>query len=241
MRKIVISTLILLFATTATTTAVAQEQSKSSLINEIKLDSNYIYGEATMSDEASAQELAFAFLKTNFDIWFLESEIAKEHQKLDSDALAQLAQTLTTPRGGMFRSFIYIYLGDIVLDGVSRTYPQATSVAEENLGSTPSEEMLLSERELFERELVALSNVTTLVDLLSDEKYIDHCIFGEISRESIQQIAIDDAYLIIYNPSDNGVYSILSPRHGDRKNIISGETDSTRNYPESKGVWIIYQ
>jgi len=99
-----LSMLVLLIATCL---AVGAQNSVLGKINKIKTDKDYIYGEATLSTEDDARELANEMLVREANNW--ASHVCDtEDVDLDADAVTELAESLDLPRGNMVRVFVYV-------------------------------------------------------------------------------------------------------------------------------------
>ncbi len=99
-----LSTLVLMLAVCL---AINAQNSVLKTINSIKTDKNYIYGEATLSSEDDARELAVEMLVREANNWAAHVSQTEEAD-LDAEAVAALAESIDLPRGNMVRVFVYV-------------------------------------------------------------------------------------------------------------------------------------
>lgn len=177
------------FILVTTTHIFAQQKSGSELINSIKLDPNYIYGEATLADSDEAQELAQDFLKSNLEQWIIEHKNLEELTEISIDEIDQKCQRLVLPRGTMYRSFIYINLDNIRIEKSDESIQdqisadslivETTQLAITEFECVDSESKTeyqtniqeLTPIDIFESELSRISNAHSLIDFIEGNMY----------------------------------------------------------------------
>lgn len=128
MRRFFLLSLTLLLAVPA----LAQKDAVRTKINEIKRNSRYIYGEATMDTLEEAMELAKDFLRSNIELWVSDYYDMADVQKITVENMMSECQELSLMRGKMYRAFVYVHkkgLHTVGKEGTEYTAPAAQQSA----------------------------------------------------------------------------------------------------------------
>lgn len=225
--KQILTSLVLLLATSfmvfIPATAQTIEENKRS-INSIKKSNNYIYAETTSATAEEARGLAEELLVKNVEEWAEKQRKFKGSEQFIIKNMQKAMESVSLPRGNMFRCFVYVKKSDI--EGSSGTITLSGS----NSGSA-SETMVFPETVM---RIASCKDYTALDKMMKqgkDEQSISHYDFYE---------NIDDVtkyYIVIYN-REYKVRAVLSPGP-NRVNVVSGSVDSIKNYSGHGAVCFI--
>lgn len=227
-------------------------------INQIKRDTTYLYGDATMQNESDAVSLAKDFLKAAVRQWLNEKELESVVLKtVDHDEIVSWCDTMTVIRGGMYRGFAYISKYDLykdefrpsepepmVIDKIVISSSSQTVISSSGLTVTvekedvPEQEMKEPDLgEVFKTGLVDMPDMEKLKAFLNTEPFA--CIYDHGPVDfSTDPAVIAGGYLVVYDAETGVIASVLSPKNPKRTNLRTGETDSTVNYAGYNAWWI---
>lgn len=247
----------------------AQEVGIKREINNIKRDTTYIYGEATLANKDDAFEMAKEQLHINIELWV---KSILPNQKITSVAAKKIdncCQALSLMRGNLYRAFVYVNKDDIyALLPVNRI-----AIISDNKGhlETPSTEMVsdigsqldipkadneqnhtpqLSDssttKNLPDKDLLTeLFKASTLLEakaLLNSEYYRNRYFYGNVrSTKDSRFIKENNAMLLIFNHSDKCMRAIVKIENtsGSIINLKTGDCDNLANYPDCDAIWIV--
>ena len=227
-------------------------------INQIKRDTTYLYGDATMQNEGEAVSLAKDFLKAAVRQWLNEKELEPVALKtVDHDEIVSWCDTLTVIRGSMYRGFAYICKYDlykeefrpsepepVVIDKIVISSSSQTVISGSGLtvtvekDDTPEPEVKEPDLgEVFKTGLVGMTDMEKLKAFLDSEPFADIYEHGPVDF-STDPAVIAGGYLVVYDADTGAIASVLSPKNPKRTNLRTGEPDSTVNYAGYNAWWI---
>ncbi len=111
MKKVILTALLALFMLPFGSTAYAQEE-PGALINRIKRDTAYLYGEATTSIRQEALVLAKELLCRSIEEWYKEQGREETRAVIARDIVTG-CEEITLMRGPMHRAFAYVKKSDL--------------------------------------------------------------------------------------------------------------------------------
>lgn len=110
------------------------------LINQIKRDTGYLYGEATMQTKDEATALAKDFLNTYIEQWVSEQPDPDKIRSVVATKVVSECEELTLMRGNMYRAFIYVKKSDLIaLDRSSAIFEHPDQAAAETPEATEAQ------------------------------------------------------------------------------------------------------
>lgn len=229
-RRFLLTTLLmaLVMALTAQST---EEQKK--IINSIKKNKAYLYAEITTNDQQTALDLAEDMLNQEINKYVAEQKKLRSASNIVLRNRAEVIESISLPRGNMFRAFKYVKKNDIIpadnvevrtntptVDDSGKTTAVSTTVVAstvEPIGSTKRTQTI--------NELLTVSKFTAMVQKLSKMKQ-DGRVASYAKHKELDN---PDKYVfIIYNKEGN-VEALLSEGPA-RKNLRTGAADSVENY-----------
>lgn len=211
-------------------------------INQIKLDSEYIYAEGTGSDKNEAYNLALDELA----IVANEIRISKGENEITSSDLIPILKELSYKRGEREAVFLYVEEKEVVSLNHSS---HGNFVSHQNTESTPGvvptpanqpsstvsnqENSVTLPNEITQR-LCSQDNWIEIKGFLSEYKHS-----GKIKEtgacKSPSEVP-EDAYEILIDEF-NGILAVLSPKNQlQRINFKTNRADSEANYPNCKVI-----
>lgn len=214
-------------------------------INDIKLDENYLYGEASDADHRVAYDLAVT------DLIMTVNSVRADNglQGIQPGDVLPLVKELSYKRGDKHEVMVYVELSEALsashkeknvpgVGGGTPTAPPArkpdpvpsvpSSSSNTTVGNIGDEVFVnLLEREMADNILGYLENAKR------SGKIAD---FGIVrSLEEIKSLA--DCYMVLYR-RDKSVAALLSPKqNGSRTNIRNKTADSLQNYRGHGIIW----
>lgn len=249
MKTVCISIIGLLFASAIVAQADADKQKDE--INKIKINKNYIYGEATLPDRAEALQLAKELLIKNINDWIAgEKKMSKAEAVVIRD-IVEHGETINLMRGNMFRAFVYVQKKSILpiedtdhavvisrstsnreepaiaVNEIQKIEPKETTnegIAESS-GSNENDAMpdIL-------KSIVAITKFSDVAPLFQQLKVDRKIIYGGMNTLT----SPENCYLLIYN-KEGEVVAVLDKGH--RKNLRTQKEDSTKNYSGCGAIW----
>ena len=229
---------------------MAQEvQEVKAQINDIKKKTSvYLYSEITAATEQEARDLAEELLYDEINKWAATKKKLQGSPSLLINNKKSCISTLTTPRGNMFRCFMYIKKSDIQkadnadlvdnpgarpapnapLGSKTPATPAAEAKKEAPLQSSVDEIPPPGSRPRYPQSVRTLASIRTYRDILAKAQELKQS--GEIVElvtanfpENIEQF-----YLVGYD-TDGRVQALLTPGM-QRVNVCTGNDDTERNY-----------
>lgn len=202
-------------------------------IASVKKSSLYLYGEATAETEQDAKDLAEEILYDEINKW------AETQKKLRGAAnfvlidKKELHNTMSLPRGNMFRSFIFVKKSDIQKGdnaAIIANETPTTSTVEPVSGSTASTGV-----NALAQELAAYTRYTDLA-----AKVMEYNKAGKIKAYNYYAKLDNPAlyYLALFN-GNGEVQAVLTPGK-PRKNVKTGQEDTTNNYPGCGAIGFMF-
>lgn len=183
----------------------------------------YLYGEATAATQEEAISLAEGILYDEITQWADGERKLKNASNLLVNNKKGLFTTLTTPRGNMFRGFVFVKKSDISEAGNVDIIEKRQVVKEK-----PVQEYVYPQ---LVREVAGLTTYSQLDARLKQARQK-----GEISDYASTTFpeSPQDYFFVVYNQSGQ-IVAVLSD--GENKtNIRTGEPDSLKNYKGKKAV-----
>ncbi len=261
MKKIIITALLALILSPFT--GAAQEE-PGTLINRIKRDTAYLYGEATTSIRQEALVLAKELLCRSIEEWYQEQGHEETRAVIARDIVTG-CEEITLMRGPMHRAFAYVRKSDLMTTGDRITplaakapkpqpapepaaakvepapTPQSRPATDEDTGGEKSAPATETAKPAFPLdELCGLRSIQAVRTLLDRSECKAVSRYGSVGRET-RPADVERALLIIYSPVNGEVKSILDRKDAvaKRRNLLTGREDSNRNYPGCGALWLL--
>lgn len=211
--------LVAMLALSATNTAANPTDDVKKQINSIKKSSLYIYAEATLPTEEEAHDLAEEILYEEINAWAARQKKLRKSTNFVVNNRKELWVSLSLPRGNMYRSFLYVKKSDIL--------PADNSDVIENTTQAVTTEVAV-EKERVPDAVATIAACTLYTDMAAKIKQLK--TEGQIvSYARYASLDEPDAYyLAVYNTAGQ-VVAVLTPGK-ERRNVKTGEADSTANY-----------
>lgn len=228
--------LLMLFFFGGTISAQTIDEQKKQIAS-VKKSNLYIYGEATAETEQDARDLAEEILNYEINKWAANQKKLKGTANFVLNNRQELYTTMSLPRGDMFRSFMYVKKSDIqkgdnatIISSVGSASASNTTVA--GLSSEVAEETAEVEETsnaTFSPVAIELSGMSNYAEIAA--KIMDYKENGKIKTYNYYAKLDNPSlyYLVMYN-KDGVVEAVLSPGK-PRKNVKTGNEDTTNNYP----------
>jgi len=237
---------------------MAQED-KSEIINRIKLDSNYLYAENTMADEAEAFSGAQALLEMMVIDW-----INCQAKTIDTEAFIKQAKQhfifVKAKRGQYHRAFLYVKKSDLISidSGNSATIvggKSADALTRQAFGkqNTVKESVNVSS----EKPVKVAEERKTTIDLTTEEKQLATITqFNEVEERIT---ALEEAgkltgygkkktmpvegvcHLLVYNRQGSIVAVLRRENNGKLINLRALSEDNVKNYPDCGAIWLKFK
>lgn len=251
------------------TMTFAQEEGIKRDINNIKRDTTYLYGEATLANKDEAFEIAKDQLHINIELWVKDILPDQEITSVVAKKIDKYCQQLSLMRGNQYRAFVYVNKNDIyallpvnkitiVTENDSQLETHSTRVVSGSgdqfaiprpdkaqshtshlLDSVTTEN--IPDKDL----LVELFKVSTLSEakaLLNSEYYRKRYFYGNVrSNKDGRFIKENNAMLLVFNHMDKCIRAILKVIDASNPifNLKTGNTDNLANYPDCDAIWIV--
>lgn len=237
MRKIILTAVILATAASLNAQDVLEQ------INEIKLNPQYAYGEATHEHEDSAFTAAVYDLIVN-----LENKLKQE---VNEKIIEKKAKKLSRTRGSKVRVLAYLRMDEIntapqvslTPDNTTqqaRPQNQQTSSMTESVNTSqvmppatnPAKQAIIAS---LVTDLMATEDIQSAVNILDTRKR-DGSISAWTPYSKTKQP--EEMHLLIFDKQYNIPVTVLSPQkaNGKRDNLITNKEDSLDNYKEKLAV-----
>lgn len=217
---------IVLLAASLSSPLLAQNDVKTR-INEIKKSRAHVYGEATLPTMEEATDAAKEILLYNIKSFIREEGEALQLLDVPLQAVVDSCEVLETSRGSMARAMAFVQKSDFCV------------VEEETLEAGVQADSAGSIRETeFEAAVKEVADLFILYNILDSQDWSSCSSYGKV-KQDMDPGLLQKSYLVIFKPDTYLIQAVLSPKGDDvRKNIITGEPDSTRNYPKCQALWV---
>ena len=214
--------------------ALAQTDAKS-LINGIKKNPAYVYGEATLATEEEAADAAKELLSYNIRSFIREQGDALQLLDVAVPDVVAGCEFIRTTRGSMARVLAYVKKETFcVYEEVKVPEPEPAAVQEETPAQTPDVKYD------FEARLNEVSDLFVLYSVLDSKEWSSHCTYGKVKQDTDKEM-LQNSYLVIFKPDTYMITGVLSPKKDTRINLATGSIDSTRNYPNCQALWVKFE
>lgn len=200
-----------------------------SKINNIKMDSTYVYGEATLKTRDSASALANDLLKSSIKEW-IEIE-TKSPCRITLTSLVENTDSIVTKRANMIRVFKYARKADL-LPLLHRAGINMGNVKHEP-DTIPVYDAALQNGQSVLNQIIKIKSFHQLKGVM-EPLYAKRLIksYGKYNTMTEPE----NCYLIIYDP-DGDIRAILGKGKSSRKNLTTGKADSEHNYSGCGAIW----
>lgn len=227
----------------------AQNENIKKSINNIKCDTTYIYGEATLANKDKAFEMAKQLLYINIEVWVKSILPNQDVNSVAAKKIDNYCQQLALMRGNQYRSFVYVNKNDIyaflpinniaiTLDNRTESGNQ-TAEAEYKIVNKPSNTTFVNKQNhipssplpnsvtekysTYKDLLSDLLKVSTLTDakvLLDSQEHKNKYHYGSLrSTKDVQFIKENKAILLIFNSSNKNICAIVKLEDSGRSII----------------------
>ena len=212
-------------------------------ITKIKLDSNYLYAEATMRDSKQASEVAASILEAKVEEW-ASNQYPNDKTEMYVAKMKEHGQQLQTRRGDFYRAFVYVKKNDLVPSNTNiksnETAPSAAHCDElfSNLLSKEKENDLpISSTMTLTNEEQRMITIQQFYDIEPYVKELESS--GKIISYGKYTTMPENApcHLFIYN-KDGDIVAILRKQNGEQLNICTLQKDEIKNYKNCGAIWI---
>lgn len=217
---------VILLAASLSSPLLAQNDVKNR-INEIKKSKSHIYGEATLITMEEAKDAAREILLYNIKNFIREEGDALQLLDVPLQGVVDSCEVLETSRGSMARALAFVKKSDfcIVEEDVAET-----DTRESSAGNTRETR--------FETAVKDVADLFILYNVLDSQDWSSCSSYGKV-KQDVNPDLLQKSYLVIFKPDTYLIEAVLSPKKDDvRKNIATGDPDSTRNYPKSQALWV---
>ena len=189
-------------------------------INRIKKNtSQYIYAEVTTTDKNTAIELAEEALYAEINKYVAKKKSLSKSTNIVTRNTKSSWETISLPRGNMYRAFIYVKKTDIIpADNAKVTETPKSEPTASKVEPLSKYEETISRLQRLKR----FSELESCLKQLKQEGRISD--FGKIKTLSDPKAYV----LIIYNKAGD-IEAVLS-EGANRTNLKTGDTDNEKNY-----------
>lgn len=213
--------LFLILASLSLSVAVYGQSDVKARINQVKKNPNYIYGEATLPTREEALASAKDVLLFNVNSFVREKPDSVALLPVSIPSVVDSCEVLETTRGSMARVLAYVQKSSICkMDEI-----------------VIEEKPRFSAKEEFEQSVANIPDLFVMYDVLDSETWSSRCKYGKV-KTNMNPEEIGESYLVIFSPDDYVISAVLAPKSENRRNLVTGSPDSTRNYPNCQAVWI---
>ena len=231
-RRFYVFSLLLMFVVAAFAQTNVEEQKKK--INSIKKDNAYLYAEITTNDQQTSLDMAEDMLNLEINKYIAEQKKLRSAQNIILRDREEFIESVSLPRGNMYRAFKYVKKEDILPAGNIEVRPNTVKVDENGDVIEASIQPTISAKrtETYQRllSLKKFAELSTVLKQLKQEGRI-----GEYVK--YKDITAPEKYvLIIYNKEGN-IEALLSDGTA-RRNLRSQQADDVKNYPGRGAIGI---
>lgn len=214
-------------------------------INAIKKSSDFLYGEATMTQQEDAISLAYEQLQKEVIGWAEQNNITLQIKSVAD--INRKADTIMTRRAEMYRVFAYVKKSDLMhqTDSVKEN-PQPQKVEtpvmkKQDSIVTDSVKQIIHQRFFGKKNrmndaLLRINKAKNFFELKSIMQPLkekgDILDYGKYATARQPELC----YLIVYDPAGN-ICALLDKGEDIRKNLKTGKDDSIRNYRGCGAIW----
>lgn len=219
--------ILMVFFVTAGFSQTTEDLKKK--INSIKKDNKYLYAEITTDNQQSALDLCEDMLNQEINKYVSEQKKLNNAQHIVLRNRQEVIESISLPRGNMFRAFRYVKKNDIIAaDNVEvRTNTPTVSTKEQKMVSTvqPIPAKSVKRDETISR-LLTVSRFSELSNTFKQLKQE-----GRIGQyDKIKNLVNPEQFVLIIYNSDGNIEAVLS-EGSSRTNLRTGQTDNVSNYP----------
>ncbi len=227
--------LALLLAMAVTTSAQSVDEQKKK-INSIKKSKAYLYAEITTNDRQSALDLSEDMLNQEINKYVADQKKLRKSANIILRNRQEVMETISLPRGNMFRAFKYVKKSDII--AADNVDVRTNTPVIDNQGNTTTVTKTVASTVPTVQPAVSAKRMETISRLLSVQKFTElPKVLKELKQEGrIGQYAkmkdLSDPeknVLLIYNREGN-IEAVLS-EGAQRTNLRTNQPDSEKNYP----------
>jgi len=200
-----------------------------SKINAVKMDSTYLYGEATLKTLVEASSSAKQNLLLSIMEW-IEKD-SDNTFRLILAPLIQNADSMITKRAEMIRFFTYVpkdYIkAKLLREGIkaANTSPKPDTININTDGSQTQATVL--------KQMIGIKSFFQLKDVI--EPLAAKGIISSYGKYATMTQP-SESYLIVYDPQGD-IRAFLGKGTSSRKNLITGIDDSEHNYSGCGAIW----
>jgi uncharacterized membrane protein YheB (UPF0754 family) len=224
-RRIYVFSLLLLFVAAAFAQTSTEEQKKK--INSIKKDNSYLYAEITTNDQQTSLDMAEDMLNMEINKYIAEQKKLRTAENIVLRNREEVIESVSLPRGNMFRAFKYVKKDDILPAGKIEVRANTVKVDEKgNVIAAPVQPAISAKRTETYQRLLTLKKFAELPNMLKQLKQEGR--IGEYAK--YKELSSPEKYvLIIYNKEGN-IEALLSDG-ASRSNLRTLQADDVKNYP----------
>jgi len=229
-RRFIITALLMAFVVSAF--AQSNEDQKK-LINSIKKSKSYLYAEITTNDQQSALDMAEDMLNQEINKYVAEQKKLRNATNIVLRNRQQAMESISLPRGNMFRAFKYVKKSDIIAADNVEVRTNTTTVDEQGKAANVTQTVASTEQPIASTrrtetiaQLLAVKKFTELPQLMKKLKGEER--IGQYAK--IKELTNPEkSVLLIYNREGN-IEAVLS-EGPSRVNMKTNQADSEKNYP----------
>jgi len=225
---------------------------KTEEINRIKLDSDYLYAETTMQNEAEALSGAQALLEMTVIDW-----MSGQGQGEDAEAYIVQAKQHFTPiktmRGQYHRAFLYVKKSDIVpiaskknamiIDAkdVKAATPQEADIQPQATEEVPAVVAEESNSATLTPEEQQLAAITQFSDVEGHITALENAgrVTGYGKKKTMPTEGV--CHLLVYNREGSIVAVLRREADGGLLNLRTLTDDNVKNYPDCGAIWLQFK
>lgn len=229
-RRFNIAALLLAFVVSAF--AQSTEDQKK-LINSIKKDKSFLYAEITTNDQQTALDLAEDMLNQEINKYVAEQKKLRNAANIVLRNRQEAMETVSLPRGNMFRAFKYVKKSDIIAADNVEVRTNTATVDEQ--GNTANATQVVASTV---QPAASARRTETISQLLAVQKFTDlPLVLKKLKSEGrIGQYAKmkeltnpEKSVLLIYNRE--GLIEAVLSEGPQRINQRTRQADTEKNYP----------
>ena len=235
-RRYYIFTFLVSFAV-AVFAQTTEEQKKK--INSIKKDRAYLYAEITTDNQQSALDLAEDMLNQEINKYVAEQKKLRNAQNIVLRNRQEVMETISLPRGNMFRAFKFVKKGDIIAADNVEVRNNATATNAQGTTETPLQSTVQTvtaesaKRSETIARLLAVSKFADLSDVVKQLKRENR--IGQYAK--IKELANPEQFVLVIYNREGDIEAVLSEGSA-RTNLRTGQADNVSNYPGRGAVGV---
>ncbi len=225
-RRFYITALLLAFVMAAFAQTTEQQKKQ---INSIKKSKAYLYAEITTNDQQTALDMAEDMLNQEINKYVAEQKQLRKATNIVLRNRQQVMETISLPRGNMFRAFKYVKKSDIIgADNVELRVNNRNADSQDDATTTEQTDDAVGSDKRTEtiNRLLAVQKFTELPQVLKQLKQEGR--IGQYAKYK-ELTEPEKNILIIYNKEGN-IEALLS-EGAARTNLRTQQADDVKNYP----------